>query len=84
MSEMIESRVFTKGSSKLRRPKCEGLQVHTVETPVEENSIRDGKNSRGAMSESEQLVVCGEQRIEGALRGYYDINEWRGESKTRR
>lgn len=56
MSEMVESRVLTRGPSKLRRPKCEGLQVHTVETPVEENSIRDGENSRGAMSESEQLV----------------------------
>jgi len=56
MSEMVESRVFTRGPSKLRCPKCEGLQVHTVETPVEENSIRDGENSRDAMSESEQLV----------------------------
>ena len=55
MSEMVESHVCQR-PSKLWCPKCEGLQVHTVETPVEENSIRDGENSRDCMSESEQLV----------------------------
>jgi len=79
MSEMVGSRAFARGSSKLWRPKCEGLQVHTVETPLEENSIRDGENSRDAMSEREQLV-CDGQRIGSALRGYYDINERHGES----
>jgi len=56
MSKMVVSRAFARGPSKLWRPKCEGLQVHIVEAPVEENSIRGGENSRDATSESEQLV----------------------------